>query len=86
MMLSLTLAKSHRQYAAWANTTKDGFWTSAAARKLYDAHISHVVNRVNVFTGKPYKDDPTIMAFDIFNEMRCHEDQVAPGEPVCLSW
>lgn len=69
----------HVQYVKWAGTNKDGFWTNPTARRFYFNHVRSVVTRVNSFTGVAYSDDPTILGWDLFNEMRCPEAQTPPG-------
>jgi hypothetical protein len=39
-----------------------------------------VLTRKNTVNGLLYKDDPAILGWNIFNEMRCHTDQVPPGK------
>lgn len=39
-----------------------------------------VLNRVNVFNGNKYSEEPAIFAWDILNEPRDPQNQVAPGE------
>ena len=51
------------QYASWAGVSVDSFWTDAAARALFRAHLATVVGRNNSFTGVPYASDPTILAW-----------------------
>ena len=46
------------------------FFRNAAAQKLYEDHIRFIVNRVNHLSGKAYKADPTIMAWQLANEPR----------------
>lgn len=43
---------------------------SALTKELYKQHISTIVNRVNTITGVAYRDDPTIMGWDVLNEPR----------------
>ena len=48
--------------------------TSTPTRSIrgwYKDWISHVLNRVNPLTGVAYKDDPTVMAWELGNEPRC---------------
>lgn len=78
------------QYLEWATGEKtliplvDGYWpfmqqmrkfqTSTAAQQLYFDHLRSIVSRVNSITGKPYKDDPAIFAWQLGNEPRCFSD------------
>lgn len=43
---------------------------SPAVGDVYRSHIHYVTGRVNSFTGIAYKDDPTIMAWNLLNEPR----------------
>lgn len=43
---------------------------NASAHRLFMDHVRHVVSRTNVFTGVAYRNDPTIMAWQIGNEPR----------------
>ncbi len=47
------------------------FFGSSRARALYLAHVERVVGRTNVVTGVPYRDDPTIFAWELVNELSC---------------
>lgn len=44
------------------------FYTNEQTRKWYKAHIEKLVTRKNSVTGIMYKDDPTIMAWELANE------------------
>ncbi|MFT5765455.1 MAG: mannan endo-1,4-beta-mannosidase [Saprospiraceae bacterium] len=46
------------------------FYKLKKAKALYWAHIETLINRKNTYTGKLYKDDPTIMAWQLANEPR----------------
>lgn len=77
------------QYLSWAtgepavcvNVTKwpefnrvlSGFYTNEAAQAMNRRYIAMLLSRTNTITGKPYRDDPTIMAWELANEPR-------PGE------
>jgi mannan endo-1,4-beta-mannosidase len=79
------------QYLEWATGEKtliplvDGYWpfmqqmrkfqTSREAQQLYFNHLRNIVSRVNSLTGKPYKDDPSIFAWQLGNEPRCFSDE-----------
>lgn len=45
------------------------FFRSARARELYLAHVERVVGRTNALTGVPYRDDPTLFAWELMNEV-----------------
>ena len=47
-----------------------GFYRSPTAIERYHAHIRRIVGRVNTVTGKPYAEDPAIMAWQLANEPR----------------
>ena len=79
------------QYLEWATGEKalipliDGYWpfmqqmrkfqTSEASQELFYNHIRAIVSRTNSVTGKAYKDDPAIFAWQIGNEPRCFSDE-----------
>lgn len=59
------------QYLAWYGlTSHQDFYTSPLARQAYQAWLSHLVLRVNSVTGRAYRDDPTIFAWELGNEPR----------------
>lgn len=45
-----------------------GFYTNAEAVKLYQNTVLAIVRRTNSITGRTYKNDPTIMAWELCNE------------------
>ncbi|MDQ2755136.1 MAG: hypothetical protein M3Y71_00990 [Actinomycetota bacterium] len=45
------------------------FYTDARARSAYQAYVRGLLTHVNRFTGLRYADDPTIMAWELGNEM-----------------
>lgn len=46
------------------------FYDSARAVSYYLDHVAKIVTRVNPYTNTPYRDDPTIMAWELANEPR----------------
>ena len=44
------------------------FYTNEQVKKWYKAHVEKIVTRKNTITGVSYKDDPTIMAWELINE------------------
>ncbi|KAL0456280.1 UNVERIFIED_CONTAM: Mannan endo-1,4-beta-mannosidase 2 [Sesamum latifolium] len=69
-----------QQYAQWARNagvqinTEDDFYTHPVLKDYYKNHIRKVVTRFNTITRMAYKDDPTIMAWELINEPRCQID------------
>ena len=52
------------------------FYSNAKAQKMMDNHIEKVISRVNHVTGVAYKNDPTIMAWELANEPRAYDEPV----------
>ncbi|MFC4997798.1 cellulase family glycosylhydrolase [Dactylosporangium cerinum] len=72
------------QYVRWrGGTHHDQFYTDPVIRGWYKDWISHVLNRTNSLTGVKYKDDPTIMAWELANEPRCGGSGVYPRSATC---
>jgi mannan endo-1,4-beta-mannosidase len=44
------------------------FYTNAETRRLYREHVERIVTRRNTVTGVLYRDDPTIMGYELMNE------------------
>jgi mannan endo-1,4-beta-mannosidase len=47
------------------------FYTDAGAAQVYKDHVKFIVNRKNSINGRIYKEDPTILAWNLINEPRC---------------
>lgn len=47
------------------------WYQSDAVKAVYEDHIWNMVTRKNTYTGVAYRDDPTIMMWDVINEPRC---------------
>jgi mannan endo-1,4-beta-mannosidase len=64
------------QYVAWSPTAQfhDDFYTDDSTRTWYRNHARRIVQRVNTFNGMTYRDDPTILAWELANESRCPSD------------
>ncbi|KAL4363336.1 hypothetical protein GQ457_04G019780 [Hibiscus cannabinus] len=84
--LILSLANNYesfggkKQYVNWARSqgqylrSDDDFFRNPVVKGYYKNHVKTVLNRYNRFTGIHYKDDPTIMAWELMNEPRCTSD------------
>jgi mannan endo-1,4-beta-mannosidase len=68
-------------YAAAVN--HDRFYSDTQIRRCYLAYAAHVINRRNRYTGLRYKDDPTIMTWELANEPRNRSD---PSGKTILRW
>ncbi|HEX8139934.1 MAG TPA: cellulase family glycosylhydrolase [Pyrinomonadaceae bacterium] len=44
------------------------FYTNETTRRLYREHVERIVARRNTVTGTLYRDDPTIMGYELMNE------------------
>ncbi|XP_061350893.1 mannan endo-1,4-beta-mannosidase 7-like [Gastrolobium bilobum] len=70
-----------KQYVDWGRSqgqsiiSEDDFFTNPVVKGYYKNHIKTVLTRLNTLTGVAYKDDPTIMAWELMNEIRCPSDQ-----------
>ncbi|XP_009760858.1 mannan endo-1,4-beta-mannosidase 1 [Nicotiana tabacum] len=68
------------QYAQWARNAgaqingDDDFYTHPMLKSYYKNHIKNIVTRFNTITRVAYKDDPTIMAWELINEPRDQAD------------
>ncbi|XP_059636584.1 mannan endo-1,4-beta-mannosidase 7-like [Cornus florida] len=69
-----------KQYVDWARNqgqylrSDDDFFSNSVVKGYYKNHIKTVLTRHNSMTGVAYKDDPTIMAWELMNEPRCTSD------------
>ncbi|KAL2346312.1 hypothetical protein Fmac_000312 [Flemingia macrophylla] len=70
-----------KQYVEWARSqgqsinSEDDFFTNPVVKGYYKNHIKAVLTRRNSINGVAYKDDTTIMAWELMNEVRCPSDQ-----------
>jgi mannan endo-1,4-beta-mannosidase len=74
------------QYVRWrGGRYHDDFYTDSLVREWYLAWIGHLLNRVNTYTGVAYKDDPTILMWELANEPRCRGTGTYPASPHCTT-
>lgn len=74
------------QYVRWANGTyHDEFYSSTLIKGWFKNWINHLLNRVNTYTGIKYKDDPTIMTWELANEPRCKYTDQYPTSGNCTT-
>lgn len=69
------------QYAEWTGgETRHHFYTDSQARDLYQNHVETMVTRENHISGVEYRNDPTIMLWELANEPRLERDGAIDGE------
>lgn len=74
------------QYVQWAGLDHhDDFYTDGRIRQWYKDYISHLLNRTNTITGVKYKNDPTIMMWELANEPRCVGSGAYPRSGNCTT-
>jgi hypothetical protein len=78
------------RYLRWVGRWRDGrygaadrFYSDAQAGAAYRAHLERLLTRTNALTGVPYRDDPTILAWELMNESAV---ATAAGAKARLSW
>lgn len=78
------------QYAKWLGlSAKHDFYRSQAAREAYQNWVEHLILRRNTVTGRLYRDEPAILAWELANEPRCESDtgqSLPDGIPTLLGW
>ncbi len=74
------------QYVRWrGGLYHDEFYTDPQIRAWFKGWIAHLVNRTNSYTGVRYRDDPTIMLWELANEPRCKGSGVYPQSSACTT-
>ncbi|KAM0756090.1 glycoside hydrolase [Meredithblackwellia eburnea MCA 4105] len=71
-------------YLQWRNVSQENFghafYTNTQVVQDFKNYISHLVNRINTYTGVRYGDDPTVLAFETGNELGAYIGKVRPLE------
>jgi hypothetical protein len=65
-----------KEYAAFRGKKKEEFWTDSLLISDFKKTIEHIVTRVNMYTGVPFKDDKAILGWETGNEL----------EPTTYEW
>jgi mannan endo-1,4-beta-mannosidase len=72
------------QYLKWLGLeSHEDFYRAASARQAYRSWVEHVLLRLNTRTGRQYRDEPAVMAWELANEPRC---EIPGGCEVLLEW
>jgi len=59
------------EYAAFRGKPRNAFWSDTQLIEDYKQTVRYVLERVNTRTQIPYRDDPTILAWETGNELHC---------------
>jgi mannan endo-1,4-beta-mannosidase len=60
------------QYLKWFDLSyHHQFFSDERAKKAYKDYAAHLINRVNTVNQVAYKEDPTIFAWELANQLRC---------------
>jgi mannan endo-1,4-beta-mannosidase len=59
------------QYVKWFHAkSRDDFYRDPRIREAYKSYVSQLLTRTNTVTGRLYKDEPSILAWELANEPR----------------
>jgi mannan endo-1,4-beta-mannosidase len=72
-------------YVKWLAAGSDAteFYRSPVIREAYLEWVSQVLTRRNRLTGRLYREEPAVMAWELTNEARC---QTEGGKQILLDW
>jgi hypothetical protein len=56
-------------FTTWLGLPADAFYTDPKAIAAFERYIDHLLDHVNPLTGIRYRDDPTVMAWELGNEL-----------------
>ena len=57
--------------SAWPGSRKEAFFTDRDCQAMYQATVKYFIERVNTHNGLMYRDDPTLLAWELINEPGC---------------
>jgi mannan endo-1,4-beta-mannosidase len=69
------------ELAGFRGKTKAEFYTDPQIKEDYKRIVALVVNRINTRTGVRYKDDKTVMAWELGNELKAPKEWVGEMAP-----
>lgn len=72
------------RYVQWFSAaSRDDFYLNPGIREAYQSYVKQIVTRKNTVTGRVYKDEPAILAWELANEPRCG---ARDGAAILLAW
>jgi mannan endo-1,4-beta-mannosidase len=63
-----------KEYARFRGMDASEFWTDTLLIADFKSTAAHIINRVNSYTGVPYRDDKAILCWETGNELECPEE------------
>jgi mannan endo-1,4-beta-mannosidase len=60
-----------KEYAAFRGKTRDEFWTDPTLIADFEKTVAFIINRVNTYTGVPFREDRAIFGWETGNELVC---------------
>ncbi len=60
-----------KEYAGFRGKSKEEFWTDSLLIADFKKTVAFIVNRVNTYTGVPFKQDRAIFGWETGNELVC---------------
>jgi mannan endo-1,4-beta-mannosidase len=71
-------------YVKWfQGASRDDFYRDPVIRQAYQCYVSQILARKNTVTGRLYKDEAAILAWELANEPRC---DARGGGAMLLKW
>jgi endo-1,4-beta-mannosidase len=70
---------------AGATLFHDDFYDREDLCQQFENWIRYLALRYNPLTGRLYRDEPAILAWELANEPRCHSDRGLPARGDCVS-
>ncbi len=72
------------QYLQWFGLKgREKFYLNADVKQAYRNYAEHLLMRVNTRTGRQYRDEPAIFAWELANEPRC---PIPGGADILTAW
>lgn len=59
----------YHDFTDWLGLPKANFYTDSKAVAAWQSYVSHRLQHVNPYTGKPATEDPAILAWETGNEL-----------------
>mmetsp|Transcript_30278 Transcript_30278/g.64759 ORF Transcript_30278/g.64759 Transcript_30278/m.64759 type:complete len:546 (-) Transcript_30278:376-2013(-) len=79
----LSLNETRKEYEVQRHAL---FFTDEGAKAIYKTHVETLLTRKNTYSGVLYRNDPTVLAWNLINEARCESWVVDNCEASLQSW